>query len=58
MRRTFNLGVGFVFVVARDDAVARASASCAASARQPIALGRVVRVPQTAPFEERVEWPA
>ncbi|HEY8040833.1 MAG TPA: phosphoribosylformylglycinamidine cyclo-ligase [Polyangiaceae bacterium] len=56
MRRTFNLGVGFLFVVARDDA-ARATEVLRALGEAPLALGHVVRVPADRPFEERVEWP-
>src|ERR1700722_19027182 len=42
MRRTFNLGVGFVFVVPASDA-ARASEVLRGLDESPIALGRVVR---------------
>jgi phosphoribosylformylglycinamidine cyclo-ligase len=57
MRRTFNVGVGFVFVVPAD-AVARAEGALRAVGESPFVLGRVVRVPVDRPFEERVEWPA
>jgi phosphoribosylformylglycinamidine cyclo-ligase len=57
MRRTFNVGVGFLFVVALADA-ARAYGALRALGEAPIALGHVVRVPANRPFEERVEWPA
>jgi phosphoribosylformylglycinamidine cyclo-ligase len=57
MRRTFNLGVGFVLVVAQADA-ARAVDVLGALGEPPIALGRVVRVPADRAFEDRVEWPA
>jgi phosphoribosylformylglycinamidine cyclo-ligase len=57
MRRTFNLGVGFLFVVAPADAE-RATSLLRGLGESPIALGRVVRVPADRPFEERVEWPA
>jgi len=57
MRRTFNLGVGFVFVVAQADA-ARAADALRALGESPISLGRVVRVPADRAFEDRVEWPA
>jgi phosphoribosylformylglycinamidine cyclo-ligase len=57
MRRTFNLGVGFVFVVAAADA-ARATEALGAMGESPIALGPIVRVEADRPFEERVEWPA
>ena len=57
MRRTFNMGVGFVFVVAAAEAE-RAEQALRASGESPFALGRIVRVPADRPFEERVEWPA
>ena len=57
MRRTFNLGVGFVFVVAGSDAAA-ARAALAEQGDTAIDLGRVVRVPPETPFEDRVVWPA
>jgi phosphoribosylformylglycinamidine cyclo-ligase len=56
MRRTFNVGVGFVFVVAAGDAD-RAEQALRASGESPFSLGRIVRVPSDRPFEERVEWP-
>jgi phosphoribosylformylglycinamidine cyclo-ligase len=56
MRRTFNLGVGYTFVVARADA-ARAEEVLRALGEAPIALGCIVPVPADRPFEERVEWP-
>lgn len=57
MRRTFNGGVGFLFVVAAGDA-ARAEQALRAAGESPFVLGRVVRVPNDRPFEERVEWQA
>jgi phosphoribosylformylglycinamidine cyclo-ligase len=57
MRRTFNVGVGFLFVVPAS-AVAAAEQALRASGEAPFVLGRVVRVPADRPFEERVEWPA
>jgi phosphoribosylformylglycinamidine cyclo-ligase len=57
MRRTFNLGVGFVVVVPERDA-ARALDVLGGLGEAPTVLGRVVRVPADRPFEERVEWPA
>jgi phosphoribosylformylglycinamidine cyclo-ligase len=57
MRRTFNLGVGFVFVVAEAEAE-RTAEVLRALGEEPIALGRVVRVPADCAFEERVEWPS
>jgi phosphoribosylformylglycinamidine cyclo-ligase len=71
MRRTFNLGVGFVVIVPpadgpratallRDlDATAPPlGASPTWRPPSPIALGRVVRVPLDRAFEDRVEWPS
>jgi phosphoribosylformylglycinamidine cyclo-ligase len=57
MRNTFNLGVGFVFVVAERDA-ARAAEALRSMGEVPVVLGRVVPVAADRPFEERVEWPA
>jgi phosphoribosylformylglycinamidine cyclo-ligase len=57
MRRTFNVGVGFVFFVPESAAERTADALRAAN-EAPFVLGRVVRVPSDRPFEERVEWPA
>jgi phosphoribosylformylglycinamidine cyclo-ligase len=57
MRRTFNLGVGFVFVVSEADA-GRAVSVLRELGDAPISVGRVVRVGADRPFEERVEWPA
>jgi len=57
MRRTFNVGVGFVFVVPAGE-VGRAEGALRAAGEAPFVLGRVVRVPPDRPFEERVEWPA
>jgi len=57
MRRTFNVGVGFVFVVPAG-AAARAVEVLRAAGEAPFVLGRVVTVPPDRPFEERVEWPA
>jgi phosphoribosylformylglycinamidine cyclo-ligase len=57
MRRTFNLGVGFVFIVAERDA-GRAGDMLRSLGEAPLALGRVVRVSADRPFEERVEWAA
>jgi phosphoribosylformylglycinamidine cyclo-ligase len=56
MRRTFNGGIGFIFVVAASDA-ARASEVLAGLGEQPILLGQVVEMPPETPFEERVAWP-
>jgi phosphoribosylformylglycinamidine cyclo-ligase len=57
MRRTFNQGIGFVFVVPPGDA-ARATMVLQGLGESPIAMGRVVRVEADRAFEERVEWPA
>jgi phosphoribosylformylglycinamidine cyclo-ligase len=57
MRRAFNLGLGYVFVVAEADA-GRATDALRALGELPVATGRVVRVGADRPFEERVEWPA
>jgi phosphoribosylformylglycinamidine cyclo-ligase len=56
MRRTFNVGIGFVFVVPETDAL-RATETLQALGESPIARGQVIRVPADRPFEERVEWP-
>lgn len=57
MRNTFNLGIGFVFVLPESD-TARATEALHAMGEEPIALGRVVPVPADRSFEARVEWPA
>jgi phosphoribosylformylglycinamidine cyclo-ligase len=57
MRRTFNLGIGFVVVVPQQDC-AKADELLRSLGEDPVALGGVVRVPEDRPFEERVEWPA
>ena len=57
MRRTFNVGIGFVFVVATPSA-GRALEVLRTAGESPFVLGRVVRVPPDRPFEERIEWPA
>ncbi len=56
MRRTFNLGVGFVIVVPASDE-ARARAALEALGEAPLRLGEVVAVDPATPFEERVIWP-
>jgi phosphoribosylformylglycinamidine cyclo-ligase len=56
MRNTFNLGIGFVFVVSERDGSLAAEA-LRKMGESPIALGRVVSVSKDRPFEERVEWP-
>ncbi len=57
MRRTFNCGIGFVFVVAAAD-VERARALLAGMGESPVTLGRVVAVEASRAFEDRVEWEA
>jgi phosphoribosylformylglycinamidine cyclo-ligase len=57
MRRTFNVGVGFVFVVPATE-LSRAEEALRAAGEAPFVLGSIVRVPADRPFEERVEWPA
>ena len=56
MRRAFNLGVGFVVIVAEEDAPA-AREALLAEGESPIELGRVVSVAAETPFEDRVIWP-
>ncbi len=55
MRRAFNLGVGFVFVVAPGDAE-RARAALKSVDEEPFDLGRVVAVPDGTAYEDRVRW--
>ena len=57
MRRTFNHGIGFVFVVPEADA-ARVMTVLRSLGDEPVAMGHVVKVPADRAFEERVEWPA
>jgi phosphoribosylformylglycinamidine cyclo-ligase len=57
MRSTFNLGVGFVIVLAAD-AARRAEEALRAIGEAPFTLGRVVRVGVDRAYEKRVEWPA
>jgi phosphoribosylformylglycinamidine cyclo-ligase len=53
MLRTFNCGIGFVFVLAATD-VAAANVALRAAGETPFELGTVVRVADGTPFEERV----
>lgn len=53
LRRVFNLGVGFVFVVSSAEA-ARAREALVAEGEVPIDLGEIVRVPDGTAFEARV----
>jgi phosphoribosylformylglycinamidine cyclo-ligase len=57
MRRTFNLGIGFVIVVPEAERT-RALEVLRSEGEAARDLGTVVRVPADRPFEERVEWPA
>jgi phosphoribosylformylglycinamidine cyclo-ligase len=57
MRRTFNMGVGFVFVVPEQQE-ARAREVLRESGEFPTGIGHVVRVSADRAFEERVEWHA
>jgi phosphoribosylformylglycinamidine cyclo-ligase len=56
LRRVFNGGVGFVFVVAKADA-ARAVEALRGAGEAPIDLGEVVKVPDGTEFEARVVYP-
>jgi phosphoribosylformylglycinamidine cyclo-ligase len=56
LRRVFNLGVGFVFVVAKEHA-ARCTDALRALGESPVALGEIVRVPDGTDFEARVVFP-
>ena len=53
LRRVFNLGVGFVFVVPAEEA-AKAHEALASEGETPIDLGEVVAVPADTDFEARV----
>ena len=55
MRRTFNLGVGFVVVVPAAEEGGAIEALRGAG-EKPFVLGPVVDVPPGTPFEERVAW--
>lgn len=56
LRRVFNLGIGFVFVVPAAD-LARTNDALVALGEAPIDLGEVVRVPDGTDFEARVVFP-
>jgi phosphoribosylformylglycinamidine cyclo-ligase len=56
MRRTFNLGLGFVVVVAPGE-VTRAEQALLAVGESPVPIGRIVAVGADRAFEDRVEWP-
>jgi phosphoribosylformylglycinamidine cyclo-ligase len=55
MRRTFNLGVGFVLVVGEADAAALKQ-TLRDLGEEPIDVGRVVTVDRDTRFEERVRY--
>jgi phosphoribosylformylglycinamidine cyclo-ligase len=55
MRRTFNCGLGFLFVLPADQRD-RAVEVLTGLGEAPVAVGTVIEVPSTRPFEERVEW--
>jgi phosphoribosylformylglycinamidine cyclo-ligase len=57
LRRVFNLGVGYAFVVPAAD-VPRARAALVALGEAPIDLGEIVAVPDGTAFEERVTFAA
>ena len=56
MRRTFNMGVGYVFIVADSDAP-RVRLALEREGERPIELGRVIAVGADTAFEDRVVWP-
>jgi phosphoribosylformylglycinamidine cyclo-ligase len=56
MRRTFNGGMGFLFVVDARQAE-RTRAVLGALGETPVTVGEVIRVPLDRAFEDRVEWP-
>jgi phosphoribosylformylglycinamidine cyclo-ligase len=56
LRRVFNLGVGFVFVVPAGEA-ARTNEALRAIGEEPIDLGEVVPMPEGTDFEARVVFP-
>lgn len=56
LRRVFNLGVGYVFVVPASDE-AKAHDALRALGEDPIALGDVVAMPPETEFEARVVFP-
>ncbi|MEI7892432.1 MAG: phosphoribosylformylglycinamidine cyclo-ligase [Myxococcales bacterium] len=55
MHRTFNCGIGFIFVVAQSDCD-RAIASLRALGDEPVLLGEVVDEGRDVAFEDRVIW--
>ena len=57
MRRAFNLGVGFVFVVPQQDE-AKTVELLRGLGETPLRVGSVIAVEADRPFEQRVEWPS
>ncbi len=55
MRRTFNVGIGFVMIVPEEQARAL-SDTLRSAGETPIDMGRVVTVPKDTAFEERVAY--
>ena len=56
LRRVFNLGIGFLFVVPADH-VNRANEALLAINEQPVDLGEIVAMPEGTDFEARVVFP-
>jgi len=56
LRRVFNLGIGFVFVVPAAE-VARTNEALRALGEDPIDLGEIVKMPIETEFEARVVFP-
>jgi phosphoribosylformylglycinamidine cyclo-ligase len=56
MRRTFNAGIGFVFMVAANDE-AKALTVLEGLGESPVRMGRVIDLPVSTVFEERLVWP-
>jgi phosphoribosylformylglycinamidine cyclo-ligase len=56
MRRVFNLGIGFVFVVPASD-LAKTTEALRAIGESPIDLGEIVALPPETDFEARVVFP-
>ena len=56
LRRVFNLGIGFVFVVP-GDAVARTNETLRSIGEEPIDLGEIIALPGGTEFEARVVFP-
>ncbi len=56
LRRVFNLGVGYVFVVTAEEEE-RTNEALRALGEEPIALGEIVAMPPETDFEARVVFP-